>query len=64
MKLPNTVEIRNYLLTFQETIEEVSRLTGEDEENVIREFVNSKWDIRECLDYKDIIDICETEKGE
>ena len=42
---------------FQAMVLRISEMMEETPEEVIRKLVNSRWDIRKCLDYKDIISI-------
>jgi len=49
------------ILEFQGIVEELATQFHEKPEEVIRKLVNTKWDIRECLNYKDIVLIVEAE---
>ena len=49
------------IVTFQKIVTGMANLLDQTPEEVIRQLVNSKWDIRGCLDYKDIISVTETE---
>ena len=46
---------------FQAMVLRISEMMEETPEEVIRKLVNSKWDIRECLDYKDVVTVWEVE---
>lgn len=48
---------------FQAMVLRISEFMDQKPTEVIRELVNSRWDIRECLDYKDIVSIVEVENA-
>jgi hypothetical protein len=60
--MENTNDYFDLVTDFQYTVEYLARTFDEKPEEVIRKLVNTKWDIRECLDYKDIISIIESEE--
>lgn len=54
--------LRDAIVDFQETVLRISEIMEQTPEEVIRQLVNSKWDIRECLNDKDISDIVDYEE--
>ena len=52
------------IIDFQNMVYRLSEMLNQKPEEVIRNLVNSRWDIRECLDYKDSITIMEVENGQ
>lgn len=61
MKIPNIKQLTTDIINFQNLVLKISEYMEQNPEEVIRELVNSHWDIRECLNYKDIISIVEAE---
>ena len=61
----NQQNIINYLASdiadFQAMVLRLSETMDQEPEEVIRELVNSKWDIRNCLNYKDMVTVAEVE---
>jgi len=50
------------ILDFQAMVLRISDMMEEKPEEVIRKLVNSKWDIRECLNDEDVVDILLSEE--
>jgi len=54
--------LRDDIIDFQSMVERLAEVMSQEPEEVIRALINGAgYDIRECLNYKDIVSIVESE---